>query len=92
MSVRGFRVCVRRTEASDRCRLKGDGVLRADVDALHLIDKSGDIVLTWPYRYLRRFGRDKVTPTHAYDLFCCMWSSWLQAIMICADHVTTVGM
>nr|XP_046242441.1 docking protein 2 [Scatophagus argus] len=60
-TVRDFRVCVRRTEASDRCRLKGDGVLRADVDALHLIDKAGDIVFTWPYRYLRRFGRDKST-------------------------------
>ncbi|KAE8277245.1 Docking protein 2 Downstream of tyrosine kinase 2 p56(dok-2) [Larimichthys crocea] len=59
--LRDFRVCVRRTEASDRCRLKGDGVLRADVDALHLIDKTGDIVLTWPYRYLRRFGRDKTS-------------------------------
>ncbi|XP_071328479.1 docking protein 1 isoform X2 [Trachinotus anak] len=60
-SVRDFRVCVRRTEASDRCRLKGDVVLRADVDALHLLDKTGDIVFTWPYRFLRRFGRDKST-------------------------------
>uniref|UniRef100_A0A3B4Y6V0 Docking protein 2 n=1 Tax=Seriola lalandi dorsalis TaxID=1841481 RepID=A0A3B4Y6V0_SERLL len=54
-------VCVRRTEASERCRLKGDVLLRADVDALHLLDKSGDVVFTWPYRYLRRFGRDKST-------------------------------
>uniref|UniRef100_A0A8C9XN25 Docking protein 2 n=1 Tax=Sander lucioperca TaxID=283035 RepID=A0A8C9XN25_SANLU len=60
-TVRDFRVCVRRTEASDRCRLKGDGFLRADSDALHLLDKTGDIVYTWPYRYLRRFGRDKST-------------------------------
>ncbi|XP_051249665.1 docking protein 2 [Dicentrarchus labrax] len=60
-TVRDYRVCVRRTEAADRCRLKGDGVLRADEDALHLIDKTGEIVLTWPYRYLRRFGRDKST-------------------------------
>ncbi|XP_038559216.1 docking protein 2 isoform X1 [Micropterus salmoides] len=58
-TVRDFRVCVRRTEASDRCRLKGDGVLRAGSDALHLIDKAGDVLYTWPYRYLRRFGRDK---------------------------------
>ncbi|XP_023254940.1 docking protein 2-like, partial [Seriola lalandi dorsalis] len=58
---RDFRVCVRRTEASERCRLKGDVLLRADVDALHLLDKSGDVVFTWPYRYLRRFGRDKST-------------------------------
>ncbi|XP_068166897.1 docking protein 2 [Antennarius striatus] len=60
-TVRDFRVCVRRTDASDRCRLKGDGVLRADVDALLLIDHTGDVVFTWPYKYLRRFGRDKST-------------------------------
>ncbi|XP_041856099.1 uncharacterized protein dok2 isoform X2 [Melanotaenia boesemani] len=59
--ARDFRVCVRRTEAADRCRLKGDGVLRADMDALHLLDKAGDILYSWPYRYLRRFGRDKST-------------------------------
>lgn len=61
VSVCEFRVCVRRTEASDRCRLKGDYLLRADVDALLLIDMCREAVLTWPYRYLRRFGRDKVT-------------------------------
>ncbi|XP_074526651.1 docking protein 2 [Halichoeres trimaculatus] len=60
-TVRDFRVCVRRTEASDRCRLKGDVTLRADVDALLLLDKSGDVVYSWPYRFLRRFGRDKAT-------------------------------
>ncbi|KAJ4920620.1 hypothetical protein JOQ06_017729 [Pogonophryne albipinna] len=40
-TVRDFRVCVRRTEASDRCRLRGDRFLRADEDALLLLDKSG---------------------------------------------------
>uniref|UniRef100_UPI0037E9966B docking protein 2 isoform X2 n=1 Tax=Semicossyphus pulcher TaxID=241346 RepID=UPI0037E9966B len=60
-TMRDFKVCVRRTEASDRCRLKGDGVLRADSDALLLLDKTGDVLYTWPYRFLRRFGRDKST-------------------------------
>ncbi|KAM9393360.1 docking protein 2 [Pholidichthys leucotaenia] len=60
-AVRDFRVCVRRTEASERCRLKGDGILRADVDALALLDKTGSVLYTWPYHYLRRFGRDKST-------------------------------
>lgn len=60
--AREFRVCVRRTEASDRCRLKGDGLLRPDEEALHLVDcRSGNVVLSWPYRFLRRFGRDKVS-------------------------------
>ncbi|KAK1892652.1 Docking protein 2, partial [Dissostichus eleginoides] len=48
-----------RTEASDRCRLRGDRFLRADEDALLLLDKSGALLYSWPYRYLRRFGRDK---------------------------------
>lgn len=61
VSVCEFRVCIRRTKASDRCRLKGDYLLRADVDALLLIDLAREAVLSWPYRYLRRFGRDKVT-------------------------------
>ncbi|XP_020505415.2 docking protein 2 isoform X1 [Labrus bergylta] len=56
-----FKVGVRRTEASDRCRLKGDVVLRADADALVMLDKTGDVVYAWPYRFLRRFGRDKST-------------------------------
>ncbi|XP_029366340.1 docking protein 2 isoform X2 [Echeneis naucrates] len=60
-TVCDFRVCVRRTEASERCRLKGDLVLRADQHALHLLERTGDLVYTWPYRFLRRFGRDKST-------------------------------
>ncbi|CAJ1069564.1 docking protein 2 isoform X1 [Xyrichtys novacula] len=60
-TMRDFRVCVRRTEASERCRMRGDGVLRADIDALLLLNKSEDVVYRWPYRFLRRFGRDKST-------------------------------
>ncbi|XP_055367285.1 LOW QUALITY PROTEIN: docking protein 2-like [Betta splendens] len=60
-TLRDFKVCVRRTEASDRCRLKGDRVLRTDAEALQLLDKTGGVVFTWPYKYLRRFGRDKST-------------------------------
>ncbi|XP_029915367.1 docking protein 2 [Myripristis murdjan] len=61
-TVRDFRVCVRRTEASDRCRLKGVCVLRTDTEALLLLQpKSGEVVFSWPYRFLRRFGRDKST-------------------------------
>uniref|UniRef100_A0A3B3ZCA7 Docking protein 2 n=1 Tax=Periophthalmus magnuspinnatus TaxID=409849 RepID=A0A3B3ZCA7_9GOBI len=57
--VQDFRVLVRRTEASERCRLKGEAVLKADADALILIDRCGQVLFSWPYRYLRRFGRDK---------------------------------
>ncbi|XP_061527192.1 docking protein 2-like [Phycodurus eques] len=56
---RDFRVCVRGTTSSERCRLKGDGVLRAGEDALYLLDSQGVTLMSWPYRFLRRFGRDK---------------------------------
>ncbi|CAN9512890.1 unnamed protein product [Ophioblennius macclurei] len=54
-----FRVCVRRTEASDRCRLKGEVMLRPDVDHLQLLNQKGDVLYSWKYSHLRRFGRDK---------------------------------
>ncbi|XP_064203495.1 docking protein 2 [Anguilla rostrata] len=61
-ALRDFKVLVRKTEASERCRLRGSFFLRADFDSLILIDsKSGEMLFAWPYRYLRRFGRDKVT-------------------------------
>ncbi|XP_061624921.1 docking protein 2-like [Phyllopteryx taeniolatus] len=56
---RDFQVCVRGTTSSERCRLKGDGVLRAGEDALCLLDSQGVTLMSWPYRFLRRFGRDK---------------------------------
>uniref|UniRef100_A0A3Q4I634 Docking protein 2 n=1 Tax=Neolamprologus brichardi TaxID=32507 RepID=A0A3Q4I634_NEOBR len=70
-------VSIRRTEASDRCRLKGDGVLRADMDALHLLDKGGDIVYTWPYRYLR----------FSSDTSCCK----LSRRRVCSSFDTKQG-
>nr|XP_057927509.1 docking protein 2-like isoform X2 [Doryrhamphus excisus] len=60
-TLRDFQVCVRRTDAAERCSLKGDGVLRASKEALHLLDSRAVVVLSWPYRFLRRFGRDKNT-------------------------------
>ncbi|XP_077393655.1 docking protein 2 [Festucalex cinctus] len=56
---RDFQVHVRSTASSERCSLKGDGILRASVDALHLLDNQGVTLMSWPYRFLRRFGRDK---------------------------------
>ncbi|CAF94982.1 unnamed protein product, partial [Tetraodon nigroviridis] len=57
-----FSVCVRRTEASERCRLQGDYLLQADAEALQLLERrGGGVLLAWPYRHLRRFGRDKTS-------------------------------
>ncbi|GAB0200254.1 docking protein 2 [Grus japonensis] len=57
-----FEVTVRATESSERCRLWGRYILRAGEEALELMDfQTLEIIYSWPYRFLRRFGRDKVT-------------------------------
>ncbi|KAJ8380013.1 hypothetical protein SKAU_G00007910 [Synaphobranchus kaupii] len=61
-ATKDFKVAVRKTEASERCRIRGSFFLRAEYDSLILMDsKSGEVLCMWPYRFLRRFGRDKVT-------------------------------
>ncbi|XP_005373696.1 PREDICTED: docking protein 2 isoform X2 [Chinchilla lanigera] len=58
-----FAVTMRPTEASERCRLRGAYTLRTGVSALELWGgpEPGTQLYDWPYRFLRRFGRDKVT-------------------------------
>ncbi|NXC05585.1 DOK2 protein, partial [Orthonyx spaldingii] len=57
-----FEVTVRVTQSSQRCRLRGRCVLRAGEEALELRHpQSQELLFSWPYRFLRRFGRDKVT-------------------------------
>nr|XP_035931108.1 docking protein 2 isoform X4 [Halichoerus grypus] len=58
-----FAVTMRPTEASERCRLRGSYTLRAGETALELWSgpELGTQLFEWPYRFLRRFGRDKVT-------------------------------
>ncbi|NWH22140.1 DOK2 protein, partial [Grus americana] len=59
-----FEVMVRATESSERCRLWGRYILRAGEEALELMDfQTLEIIYSWPYRFLRRFGRDKVRGT-----------------------------
>ena len=54
---------MRPTEASERCQLWGSYTLRAGESALELWGgpESGTQLCEWPYRFLRRFGRDKVS-------------------------------
>lgn len=60
-ALRDFKVVIRRTDAAERCGLKGHYLLRTDFESLLLKElKSGEVHFTWPYRFLRRFGRDKV--------------------------------
>ncbi|NXD96922.1 DOK2 protein, partial [Chaetorhynchus papuensis] len=57
-----FEVTVRATPSSQRCRLRGRCILRASEEALELRQvQSQELLYSWPYRFLRRFGRDKVT-------------------------------
>ncbi|CAM4684022.1 unnamed protein product [Lepidochelys olivacea] len=61
-ATKEFQVTVRVTEASERCLLWGSFILRAEDEALELQDlQTGSVRYTWPYKFLRRFGRDKVT-------------------------------
>ncbi|XP_061665032.1 docking protein 1b isoform X1 [Syngnathoides biaculeatus] len=56
-----FWVSVQRTEASDRCRLAGNYWLKAASNALVLKEpKTKSHVFVWPYKLLRRYGRDRV--------------------------------
>lgn len=56
-----FWVTVQRTEAAERCELRGTYVLKAERDSLVLKDpRTNEILYVWPYRLLRRYGRDKV--------------------------------
>lgn len=58
-----YAVTIRPTEASERCRLRGSYTLRTGVSALELWGgpEPGTQLYDWPYRFLRRFGRDKVS-------------------------------
>lgn len=56
-----FWVSVQRSEASERCGLTGSYWLKAETDALILKDtKTKKSVFVWPYKLLRRYGRDRV--------------------------------
>ncbi|KAM6132509.1 LOW QUALITY PROTEIN: docking protein 1 [Pterocles gutturalis] len=59
--VNAFWVTVQRTEAAERCKLHGAYLLKAERDSLVLKDpRTNQILYVWPYRLLRRYGRDKV--------------------------------
>lgn len=52
---------VQRTEAATRCQLKGPYLLVLGQDTIQLREASSPQPLyTWPYRFLRKFGSDKV--------------------------------
>ncbi|XP_069833149.1 docking protein 1 isoform X2 [Dendropsophus ebraccatus] len=59
--VSEYRVTVQRTEAAERCSLRGTYILRAEADCLILKDpNTKEVLYSWPYKLLRRYGRDKV--------------------------------
>lgn len=61
-AVNEFWVTVQKTEAAERCKLQGKYVLKASWNKLVLREAPSSLPLyTWPYRLLRRYGRDKVS-------------------------------
>lgn len=79
-TVNAFWVTVQRTEAAERCELRGTYVLKAERDSLVLKDPRTDRILyVWPYRLLRRYGRDKVGTICHFDcpqLWCHHAGVW----------------
>lgn len=70
-AVNEFWVSIQRTEASERCGLSGNYWLRANVDSLILKEpKTKKDLLVWPYKLLRRYGRDRVSCSQ----FCFFYS------------------
>lgn len=60
-AVGEFPVVVQRTEAAARCQLKGPYLLLLGQDSIQLNEPASPQALyTWPYRFLRKFGSDKV--------------------------------
>lgn len=58
--VSEFPVVVQKTEAANRCQLKGPYLLVLGQDAIHLRETSSPCALySWPYHFLRKFGSDK---------------------------------
>lgn len=56
-----FPVIVQRTEATARCQLKGPYLLVLGQDDIQLRETSKpQACFSWPYRFLRKFGSDKV--------------------------------
>nr|XP_032806247.1 uncharacterized protein LOC116940472 [Petromyzon marinus] len=63
-SANEFWVSIHKTEASERCGLVGSYKLKGDQEDLTLKDPaSGNAIYVWPYKLLRRFGRDKTSFT-----------------------------
>ncbi|KAM4564877.1 docking protein 1b [Fundulus diaphanus] len=59
--VNEFWVTIQHTDASERCGLTGSYWLKAENEALILKEpKTKRNVLVWPYKLLRRYGRDRV--------------------------------
>uniref|UniRef100_A0A2K5MV12 Docking protein 3 n=2 Tax=Cercocebus atys TaxID=9531 RepID=A0A2K5MV12_CERAT len=55
-----FPVVVQRTEAATRCQLKGPALLVLGPDAIQLREaKVTQVLYSWPYHFLRKFGSDK---------------------------------
>lgn len=60
-AVREFLVIAVGTEAAVRCNLYGEYILLPQLDCLLLKDyKTKQVLLKWPYCYVRKFGQDTV--------------------------------
>nr|XP_056716778.1 docking protein 2 [Euleptes europaea] len=90
-TVKEFPVTVKATQASEHCQLWGKFLLRAKADALELCSiQKGDVLYTWPYRFLRRFGRDKVMFTFEAGRRCASGEGSFEFLTKQGDEIIRV--
>ncbi|KAF5890135.1 docking protein 3-like, partial [Clarias magur] len=90
-SVRDFQVVTVATEAAARCKLYGDYILTPKHDSLLLKDsKTKQVLFTWPYRYVRKFGQDMLTFNFEAGRRCDSGEGYFEFATSQSEHLFTI--
>ncbi|XP_077162213.1 docking protein 2 [Paroedura picta] len=90
-SAKEFPVTVKATQASERCQVWGKFLLRAKADSLELCSiQKGDVLYIWPYKFLRRYGRDKVMFTFEAGRRCASGEGSFEFLTKQGDEIIQV--
>ncbi|MCI4388475.1 hypothetical protein PGIGA_G00086470 [Pangasianodon gigas] len=90
-SVRDFLVIAVSTEATLRCKLYGEYFLTPQHDSLLLKDhKTKQVLLTWPYRFVRKFGQDMLSFNFEAGRRCESGEGYFEFATSHSDHLFTI--